>query len=306
MLVLTRTADPQVARTLIDQLADPDQLLSVKLLAASGLSAISQASRAVLEPSTATPAARNLAEFLKRERDSFWPAHHRALEAMGWMRIATTDPTAGKAELAETAAAYLLDPKVRPEVRAQAAWALGMLQVPTTVRDYNFSLIAYGMGRLALEIAQTASKVALPIGGKTDEEKKANNSIREQNFPQITRATDLLLRLLLALNGDPQIRDSGLLKSTHPSLASARDYVSNVERKIHALASATLKFSESAGVQIEENRRELIKAADDMRAFLNQKPPASPVLYRGGSELSFAPALATASDAATKPAPPAR
>jgi hypothetical protein len=287
MLVLARAGDPQVAKLLYDQIADPKQVLVVKLIAASGLSALAQSNRSPVEAAVAMPASRSLSEFLRNEREAFYPAHIRALEALGWMRLATGNQSAGRAELAETALIYLFDPDAKPEVRSYAAWALGMLQVPSSVRDYNFALIAYGMGRLALEIGQKAVKVPLPVGGATDSVKKANNAERDRNFHQITRACDMLLRILASLEGDAQIRDFGLLRSGHANLSSARPYVTEISSRVRNVTEAAYALSQSAGALIERNRVALETAVNELAAFLAQKQPPDNKLYRGGEEMAL-------------------
>ena len=46
----------------------------------------------------------------------------------------------------------LADPKARPDVRAEAARALGMMQITNAVPKYNFSLVAYAAAQLAAEV----------------------------------------------------------------------------------------------------------------------------------------------------------
>ena len=43
----------------------------------------------------------------------------------------------------------LTDPKARSDVRAEAAKALGMMQISSAVSNYNFSLVAHATAQLA-------------------------------------------------------------------------------------------------------------------------------------------------------------
>ena len=46
----------------------------------------------------------------------------------------------------------LTDPKARTEVRAEAARALGLMQITTVVPDGNFPLVAYAAAQLAAHV----------------------------------------------------------------------------------------------------------------------------------------------------------
>ena len=59
------------------------------------------------------------------------------------MRQSLSAPLQGKAEMASAALERLADPNARPEVRAWAAWALGLMRVNPQLGKYNYSLIAH-------------------------------------------------------------------------------------------------------------------------------------------------------------------
>jgi hypothetical protein len=285
-IALSRAVDEQIAKTLVDQINDKDQALAVKIIAAAGLISIAQEGRAVLPPNIVAPASQSVASFLRETESPFWPASCRMLEALGAFRVASNDPNSGKAELAEVAAQYLFDREAPLEVRSWAAWALGMVQVPGAAKDYNFELIAFGIGRLAVDIGEQATRIPLPYGGETDAAKRINRETYDRNSLRVFRASDNLLRLMIALAGDPQIRDSGLIRSSHPNLGASREYVDQVLRRVRAVAEALVALAQSAGSQIKDNTAKLSAVVGDLAGFLSQNPPKGRTLYRDGVELA--------------------
>ncbi len=159
MIVLAQTGSPDALSVFLDQLADPKQTAWVKLWAARGLTNIVQtpAGNAVdtaLGTAKANQAGKVLAALLENGRDLPWPVQFRALEALGAMRLAADPVTPAKAEMASAAARYLTDPDARPDVRAEAAWALGMMRVNPAITKYNFPLIAYHIGEVAADLGE--------------------------------------------------------------------------------------------------------------------------------------------------------
>ena len=96
--------------------------------------------------------------------------------------------------MASAALERLADPKARPEVRAWAAWALGLMRVNPQLAKYNYSLIAHYVGLLAADLGDKIAEVA------------------SENPEQAQYWTGLLLyQVYPALTGQPGVRDSGLL-----------------------------------------------------------------------------------------------
>jgi hypothetical protein len=54
--------------------------------------------------------------------------------------------------MASAAMRFLADSDAKLEVRSEAARALGLMQIPTTVRKYNFPLVAHATGVLAADL----------------------------------------------------------------------------------------------------------------------------------------------------------
>lgn len=270
MIVLSRTGDPQALPVFTAQLNDPDQVAIVKLLAAVGITNVTRNGRVAPEGSLATEAAKSLSGFLRRETDTFWPAQFRALEALGALRLATPEARGDKADFADTAAAFLNDPKAPPDVRVWAAWALGMMQVPPQVRDYNFPRIAHAAGQAAADLG---AKIA---------------AVPDRNLStRVVRLADLLVQLNLAFAGESDIRNSGLAHANHPAAASAQGYIGEVEKRVRAVTKASIELSNAAGTLIEVKRAALLVAVNDLKAFLAKPPAGGVALYAGGPESSI-------------------
>jgi hypothetical protein len=291
MIVLSRAASPQVIPTLIAQIRDKNQPFMVKLLASVGLTNIARAFPQLDPNSQSIPAARALAEFLAENPEIFWPIKWRALEALGSLRQATANASAGKAELAAVPFAILANPDEKVDVRAWAAWTLGWMQVPPQVRDYNFELVAYASGRAAVSIGEKIAALPVPDENPT------------QNLRMVPRLADPLVRILAAFVGDAGVRGSGLNNSNHPDASRARDMTRGIEQRIRAVASKAIEFSQSVGIQVRPKHAELVSAVEELRSFLAKNPPKVDELYPGGPKYDVpAPGAKPRAPGGTRPA----
>ena len=96
--------------------------------------------------------ARTISLFLDKQKELPWPIQMRGLEALGWLRQSGLPAEASKAYMANTAMQFLADTGAKFEVRAEAARALGLMQV-NAVPKYNFKLVAHYAGLLAADLA---------------------------------------------------------------------------------------------------------------------------------------------------------
>ncbi len=180
--------------------------------------------------------------------------------------MATAVPLGNKAEFADTAMKFLVDGKLPPDVRSAAAWALGMMVVPNSVRDFNYPLVAYAAGLAAADLGDRI--IAVP----------------DKAILRVTRLTELLIQIHLAFNGQPGVRESGLLHQANPAAASAQGYVAEVEKRVRALTRASLALGQTVGTNIPKARKEVVAAVDDLRSFLAKPPTGARTLYSGGPE----------------------
>jgi hypothetical protein len=288
MVALSRSRDPQAFRVFRQVLDDPQQPLTLKILAAVGVTQAADDGRAGVDPGEAVQLGRSLAGFLERELEAFWPSRYRAVEALGALRQASANLNEPKATLAASLLAVLADPQARPQVRAEAAWALGMLRPNVQNPRYNFELIAHHMGGAAADIGDVivAEGTANPVFA--------------------TRLADQLLVLLSGIEGDPQIRNAGLLRVDHPNVANQRAAIQGVLDRVREVARAAVELSRSAGVQRAQRTAEVAAAVQALRAHLAKSPPADLALFPDGPTFPLAPpAGAAAENADAAPAPPA-
>lgn len=282
MLILSQLGNADALPIFVQQLKNDEQVLSVRMLAALGTTAVAQDQR-TLKPGQDIEAAQALTIFLDaldQREAKFWPAYYRALEALGWLRQSTANSLEAQADYAQVALAYLADPEEKPVIRAEAAWALGMMRVNDLNPDYNFRLLAYHMGRLAAD-----------LGAQIIE-------IRVENPARARHYTELLLQIVRALSaGEPDpsapervVTDSGLLNSRHRELPRSRAFIGDIDRLVRDLARAAVELNRAVAAQVPRQQAVVTKALGDLEAYLGKNTPPSWSLVPGGPE--FRPASA--------------
>ena len=153
MIVLGQSGNPEALKLFLDEIRNPRQTLWVKLWAIRGITNIKQNPSARLSAAQEIEAARVVAAQLdEKTKDMPWPLQLRALEALSSLRQGYIPSAPKNAEMAVAAMRILTDPKARTEVRAEAARALGMMQITTAVPGYNFPLVAYAAAQLAARV----------------------------------------------------------------------------------------------------------------------------------------------------------
>ncbi|HEV3165136.1 MAG TPA: hypothetical protein VGZ22_14010, partial [Isosphaeraceae bacterium] len=218
MIILSKTADPDALPHFIKQLNDPNQVMMVKLSAAEGITNVAQHGRVKVDVGRANQAAKALSEYLQRESDTFWFAQMRALEALGSLRIATDMQGQNQCEMAGVALKFLADPDANPQLRATAAWALGMMNVPSAAR-FNYALVAYHMGQAAADIADQVI---------------ANTSSNPDLADKL--AGLLLYPIREGFYGEEGLKDAGLMNS--PNMGPAKSAVTGVASRVQDVAVA--------------------------------------------------------------------
>lgn len=281
-IVLSEAADPQALPTFTALLNDPEQLVIVKLRAAIGIAKVAQDGRRPVEDAVAIPAARALADFLRREPDAFWPAHFRALEALGSLRLATEQPLQGRAEFAEVALSYLANPKAAPAVRAWAAWTLGMMNIPNAVKGYNLPLVANAMGTAAADIG---ARIA---------------DLPDKELANVARLANFLVQIDLAFTGQEGSRNSGILNAQIPGAAAAQPHLVEVEKRVRAVTRLAVELPNVARAQLKDRRTALRAEVDGLRNLLAKPLNTGRALYTGAAPLADAAAAAAPAAAAPK------
>ena len=152
MIVLGQSGNPEALKIFLDEIKNEKQTVWVKLWAIRGISNIKKNPSARLTAAQEIEAARVIADLLEKNKELPWPVQLRALEALANLRQGYLPSAPKGAEMASTAMRILADPKARPEVRAEAAKALGMMQITSAVPSFNYTLVAYAAAQLAAQL----------------------------------------------------------------------------------------------------------------------------------------------------------
>jgi len=271
VLGMAGSAAPTALDLYIAQIKKPDQVIWVKLWAARGITNAAQRGRVNLDASKATQAAEALVGWLDSDPKLPWPAQMRAMEAIGSLRFATNAPR-GKVDAASTAMRFLADPTARPEVRAYAAWALGMMRVPSGIASYNYALLGHEIGQLVVA-----------IGGKIVESYDDNAATFERDKDQAAFLTGLLLfQAVPAISGEEGVSESGLLRS--PNVGAAKPQLGKLEEKVKAATREAYELIRAGGNNQKDRRNELDARLADLKTFLASSLPKDRKLIPGGPD----------------------
>ncbi|QEH33062.1 hypothetical protein OJF2_15580 [Aquisphaera giovannonii] len=302
MIVLGQTGSPEALKIFLDEIRNKDQTVWVKLWALRGLSNIVRYNETPrLNNQQTVDAAKVVAEFLDGNEEMPWPVKYRALEALSYLRQGAEPKSPKEARMAKAAAKVLAAPKARLDIRAEAARALGMMQITNAVTDYNFKLVAY----LAGQVAAGAGEAVL-------------SSYSDKGPPLNAAKAQYMTALLVGplsqvFEGQPGVRDSGLLHN--PAAASSRSDIQKVQGQITAVAKSALELVRAPAGQRAAERKDLEAQIGRLKEFLAKNVPANGHLVPGDEGLlnEDSPAAAAAEGegdasppAAEKPSKPDR
>jgi hypothetical protein len=277
-IVLGLAATPSTIDVFTKQLTDPNQLVWIKLWAARGLTNATNGGKITLDIKQATTATSALVGFLEKEPDSPWPVKIRVFEALGSIRLASSAGVGGKIDVPVVALRYLSDPKTRIDVRAWAAWALGMIPIPSGTARFNYALETYHMGRLAAE-----------IGDKIVHEYELHPKDFLKRSDYARSLTGLLLyQVYPAIAGDDEIKDSGLMKVRslpEPQMRLLR----GLDEQLKSVSSAAVELLKAGGGEVESRSKVLGARVAELNAFLDKNRPSEVELIPGGPKFPIAP-----------------
>jgi hypothetical protein len=264
----------------INQIKKPDQLIWVKLWAARGLSIAAQEGEIDLDASKANQAAEALIGWLDSDPKLPWPAQMRALEALGSLRVATANTGQKRIDVASVAMRFLADPDASPMVRAWAAWALGVMKVPSGLTPYNFPLVGQEIGELVVDLGNRIVQEYDDAPADFDKQKDA-----------ATQLTSLLLfQVCPSLIGVERVRDSGLLRAPHKNAADARPFLTKLDDKVRAVTREAYDLLKTAGAGNKVARDRLDSKLADLKSYLAGTTPKDRHLVPGGPEFNPPPA----------------
>ena len=262
MIVLGQSGNPEALKLFLDEIRNPRQTLWVKLWAIRGITNIKQNPSARFSAAQEIEAARVVAAQLdEKTKDMPWPLQLRALEALSSLRQGYIPAAPKNAEMAVAAMRILADPKARTEVRAEAARALGMMQITTAVPDYNSPLVAYAAAQLA---AWVGDQIVASYSA-------------DKGTPLNASKAEYLTALLVgpvyqAFEGQAGVRESGLL---HGNATPARSDIQKVADQIKPVAKAALELIRAPKGQLKARRADLAARVDALKDFLAKNVPAN-------------------------------
>lgn len=278
MIALANSAEPEALEFFNGVLVAPNQPALVKHWAARGITKVVGGGKRAdaLDANARIKSARALSEFLRNEPDTIWPALDRALEALGALRVDSFDPGKGDLEFLAIAATYLARAKA-PELRARAAWAVGMLRINPNGR-VNYPLLALHAGAAAVDLGERA------IG-----EYSVTIEPSDMNSPSRYWTTRLIAHVGLGLKGDPDLGESGLLtQATRAVRGEELRVVSGLEERVRESCKAADALGRAVGALRSTEKSNFAKTIGEVRAFLTANPPKSTTLFPGGPDLPLA------------------
>ena len=195
----------------------------------------------------------------------------RGLEALGWLRQSGLPTEASKAHMANTAMQFLADTDAKFEVRAEAARALGLMQV-NAVPKYNFKLVAYYAGLLAADLASEIN------------EQFSDNPPRAENPTRARYMTALLVGPVYQSSMGSRERATPGSSSRGRPTPSRLKYTQKVFDMVRPLAQASVELLSAPTKEFKDRKAKLAARIAELRTFLKQNPPPSRKLTESGRE----------------------
>jgi len=267
MIVLGQSGAAEAYKLFVDEIKNPQQTVWVKLWAIRGLSNIKLYSTTRLTAAQEIEGARAIADLISKNKELPWPVQLRGMETLATLRQGFVPTNPKVAEMAAAAMQLLADPKARNEVRAEAAKALGFMQITQVVPSFNFGLVAHAASGLA---AQLGEQIA---ANYSDKGAPINQGKAEY------LASMLVGPLYQAFDGQQGVRESGLLHI--PAAANSRAEIQKLLDAVKPMARAAIDLVRAPTGQIKARRQDVIARVAALKEFLAKNPPASRHLVPG-------------------------
>jgi hypothetical protein len=192
------------------------------------------------------------------------------MEALSAMRQGFEPNRPKKADMANAAMSILADATAKLEVRSEAARALGLMQISSSVAKYNYRLVVHTAGQLAVE-----------LGGRI-----ASGYGKNQNQDKAKYLAALLIGpVYQAFDGVPGSRDSGLI---HVVAADSAPYVQSIFDLVKPVAKAAVDLNLAGSRQVADKQKELLARVAVLKDFLEKNAPADRRLVPDGTEYPVA------------------
>jgi hypothetical protein len=252
-------------------------------------------------------AAKRVADLLEKEDDLPWPVQLRALEALSSLRQGFEPTRPRQAVMASAAMRLLADGQAKPEVRAEAARAMGLMPITTEVPRYNYKLVAHTAGLLAVDLGKeigtlipspparvvaasaatkaaarttTAKRTAAPAAAKAAQAPAKSSAHTNPDRAKFLSAL-LVGPLYQAFDGVPGMRESGLCHATGDA---DRAFSDKVLELVKGVARASVDLIYSGSRQVDDRKKDLAGQVSALRDFLEKNAPADRHLVAGGME----------------------
>lgn len=268
MIVLGQTGNREALKFFLDQIKNPDQTALAKLWALRGISNIKKYGRPVMTTDLDISTARAVADLLENDKDLPWPAQVRALEVLGDLRQGHSAANPKNLEIANVAMKFLVDPKLKLEVRAEAARALGMMQISQVVNDYNYSGIAMSAGELAVELGDKIAK------SYTD------NPLRSEYYTSF-----LIGPVIEAFEGTPGSRGGGLLRSAPQT---SQEKIRELVNLIKGIAKPSVELVRVGKNQAIAKQSEIESRVASLKEYIQKNAPKDRRLIPEGPDPKLA------------------
>lgn len=272
MQSLSRMGDLEALDLLIAQMVDPEQPLIVKQLSAEGLRRIAIETGDTLSTADREKAADALVAFLNDNQDAYWLCQARALQALGTIRQIYRVQNREQAIFADEVMAILSSRDLRPESRAWAAWALGMLEVPPAYPQLNFSLAAHEIGLLAVEIGERIVELSDP------------RDLSSYNPERVKYLTGLIASpIYSSFDGSSELSGASGLRNVR-GLGPHQQDVTRISQIVRQLAIASVELTRARGSLISTTRDRVIASLNELRTFLSENEPEERSFIPGGRQ----------------------
>jgi len=268
MIVLGQSGNALALPLFLEQIKNPEQTALVKLWALRGIANLKRYGRTVLTANQDINTALAVADLLENDKGLPWPAQLRGLEVLGELRQGHNAAAPQKLEVATVAMKFLVDPKQKLEVRAEAARALGLMQISPVVTGYNYEAIA-----------MTAGEVAAELGDRIGNMFK-DNPLRSEYYTSF-----LIGPILEAFEGNASARDGGLVKVTTPP---ALEKVRQLLKLIEGVARPSVELLRVGTTAVPGKQSELASNVAALKDFLQKNAPKDRRLIPGGPDPTLA------------------
>lgn len=264
MIILGQSANREALKTFLDQIKNPEQTALVKLWAVNGILNIRKHSRASLSAVEEFNAAKVVVDFLETDQNIPWPVRYRALEVLGSLRQGHSPAKPRNLEIATVAMRVLTDPKTKLEVRAEAARALGMMQISQVVNDYNYEAVAHTAAEVAVELGEKISTVF------------SDNPGRSEYYTSF-----LIGPILEAFEGPSGSRDAGLLRN---ATSPAQEKIQHLDNLIKPIAKSSIELIRATRGQVPAIQKELAAQVKALKDYLQNNVPKDRRLIPGAPD----------------------